>query len=64
MFNLFWYVLNDVIIIINIYLTYKMNTEVMFCSATMNWPGPRKFLDPHNQNYHFTLDVCALQENA
>jgi phage N-6-adenine-methyltransferase len=41
-----------------------MNTEVMFSSATVNWSTPQKFFDQYNQKYHFTLDVCALPENA
>ena len=41
-----------------------MNTEVMFSSATVNWSTPQKFFDQYNQKYQFTLDVCALPENA
>ena len=36
----------------------------MFSSATVNWSTPQKFFDQYNQKYHFTLDVCALPENA
>jgi phage N-6-adenine-methyltransferase len=41
-----------------------MYTEVMFSSATVNWSTPQKFFDQYNQKYQFTLDVCALPENA
>jgi len=41
-----------------------MNTEVMFSSATVNWSTPQQFFDRYNQKYQFTLDVCALPENA
>ena len=41
-----------------------MNTEVMFSSASVNWSTPQWFFDQYNQEYNFTLDVCALPENA
>jgi hypothetical protein len=41
-----------------------MNKEVMFSSATVNWSTPQQFFDQYNQKYYFTLDVCALPENA
>ena len=41
-----------------------MNTEVMFSSASVNWSTPQWFFDQYNQQYNFTLDVCALPENA
>ena len=36
----------------------------MFSSATVNWSTPQWFFDQYNQQYNFTLDVCALPENA
>jgi phage N-6-adenine-methyltransferase len=41
-----------------------MNTEVMFSSAIVIWSTPQRFFDQYNQKYQFTLDVCALPENA
>lgn len=41
-----------------------MNTEVMFSSQTDLWATPQELFDKLNAEYHFTLDVCALPENA
>lgn len=41
-----------------------MNTEVMFSSATDMWETPQEFFDKLDQEFHFTLDVCAVPENA
>lgn len=41
-----------------------MNTEVMFSSKTGLWDTPQDFFDKLNEEFHFTLDVCALPENA
>ena len=41
-----------------------MNTEVMFSSATDLWETPQALFDELNAEFHFTLDVCALPENA
>lgn len=41
-----------------------MNTEAMFSSATDNWETPQQFFQELNQEFHFTLDVCADSENA
>ena len=40
-----------------------MNTEVMFSSATDNWSTPQDFFDQLNDEFHFTLDVCADENN-
>ena len=40
-----------------------MNTEVMFSSATDNWSTPQDFFDKLNDEFHFTLDVCADENN-
>ena len=41
-----------------------MNTELMFSSETDEWETPQAFFDALNQEFHFTLDVCATDENA
>ena len=40
-----------------------MNTDVMFSSATDNWATPQDFFDKLNDEFHFTLDVCADETN-
>ena len=40
-----------------------MNTDVMFSSATDNWSTPQDFFDKLNDEFHFTLDVCADEIN-
>ena len=42
----------------------RMNKELMFSSATDLWETPQSFFDDLDQIYHFTLDACALPENA
>lgn len=41
-----------------------MNTQVMFSSKTDMWETPQDLFDKLNDEFHFTLDVCATQENA
>ena len=41
-----------------------MNTELMFSSKTEMWATPQDFFDKMNEQYNFSLDVCAIQENA
>lgn len=41
-----------------------MNTEVMFSSKTEMWETPQDFFDKLNEEFHFTLDVCAIPENT
>lgn len=41
-----------------------MNTEVMFSSKTDMWATPQGFFDQLNEEFHFTVDVCAIPENA
>lgn len=41
-----------------------MNYEVMFSSKTDLWSTPQDLYDMLNEEFHFTLDVCALPENA
>lgn len=41
-----------------------MNTEVMFSSKTDMWETPQDFFDKLNEEFHFTVDVCAIPANA
>lgn len=41
-----------------------MNTEVMFSSKTDMWETPQELFDKLDEEFHFTLDVCAVPENA
>jgi DNA N-6-adenine-methyltransferase (Dam). len=44
----------------------SMSTKmaVHFSSETDEWPTPQDFFDKLNEEFHFTLDVCATPENA
>lgn len=41
-----------------------MNTDIMFSSKTDLWSTPQDLFDALNKEFNFTLDVCALPENA
>lgn len=41
-----------------------MNTELMFSSKTDLWSTPQWFFDKLNDEFNFTLDVCALPDNT
>lgn len=41
-----------------------MNTELMFNSKTELWETPQQLFDTINEEYNFTLDVCATEENT
>lgn len=41
-----------------------MNQDLMFSSAKDDWETPQKFFDKLNDEFKFTLDVCALPTNA
>ena len=41
-----------------------MNKELIFSSAKCEWETPQDLFDKLNQEFKFTLDVCALPENA
>lgn len=41
-----------------------MNTEVMFSSKSAEWETPQDLFDKLNEEFHFTLDVCATPENT
>lgn len=41
-----------------------MNTDVMFSSRTDMWETPAAFFRALDAEFHFTVDVCAVPENA
>ena len=41
-----------------------MNTDVMFSSKSDLWETPQDLFDRLDAEFHFTLDACALPENA
>lgn len=41
-----------------------MNASLMFSSKTDKWETPQDFFDELNREFGFSLDVCALPENA
>lgn len=41
-----------------------MDTELMFSSKSVEWETPRDLFDKLDKEFHFTLDVCATDENA
>lgn len=41
-----------------------MNKDVMFSSKTDQWETPKDFFADLDALFHFTLDACALPENA
>ena len=41
-----------------------MNKDLMFSSKTDIWETPKDLFDTLNKEFNFTLDVCALPENA
>jgi phage N-6-adenine-methyltransferase len=41
-----------------------MNTELMFSSKTDMWETPKDLFEKLNSVHNFTLDVCAIKENA
>jgi phage N-6-adenine-methyltransferase len=42
----------------------SLNTDLHFSSKTDQWATPQPFFDALNAEFGFTLDVCALPENA
>tara|TARA_R100001015_G_C4634604_1_gene201415 strand:+ start:4468 stop:4899 length:432 start_codon:yes stop_codon:yes gene_type:complete len=42
----------------------KITTSVMFSSATDLWSTPKYFFDELDNEFNFTLDVCANSDNA
>ncbi len=41
-----------------------MNTDLMFSSKSVVWETPQDLFSKLNAEFEFTLDVCALPENA
>ena len=41
-----------------------MNIEVMFSSKTDEWETPQDLFDELNNEFNFTLDVCATDKNT
>jgi len=41
-----------------------LNNEVMFSSKSDLWETPQNFFDLISKEFSFTVDVCALPENA
>ena len=41
-----------------------MNKDVLFSSKSDLWETPQDLFDKLNQEFGFTLDVCAIPENA
>lgn len=39
-------------------------TQLMFSSKTYEWETPPEFFKKLDDKYHFTLDVCATENNA
>lgn len=39
------------------------NQAVLFSQKTDNWETPQYLFDQLNEEFHFTLDVCASEEN-
>ncbi len=40
-----------------------MNKEVMFSSKSDMWATPQDFFDRLNEEFNFTLDPCASEDN-
>ena len=41
----------------------QMN-RALFSSASVEWEAPAEFFDVLDKEFHFTVDVCALPDNA
>ena len=41
-----------------------MKTETLFSSRSDEWETPQDFFNKLNEEFSFTLDACATQENA
>lgn len=40
-----------------------MNTDLMFSSEKEDWETPQDFFDELNDEFHFTLDAAASDDN-
>ena len=38
--------------------------RALFSSASVEWETPAEFFDVLDEEFHFTVDVCALPDNA
>lgn len=38
--------------------------RALFSSASVEWETPTEFFDVLDKEFHFTVDVCALPDNA
>lgn len=45
-------------------LRTNMNTDLHFSSKTPEWETPQDLFDKLNEEFEFTLDVCATKENT
>lgn len=41
-----------------------MINKGLFSSGSVDWETPQNLFDEYDQQFHFTLDVCANSENA
>ena len=41
-----------------------MNQKTLFSSASDEWATPQELFDKLNDEFNFTIDVCASKENA
>lgn len=41
-----------------------MNKELMFSSKKDDWTTPKQLFDELDAEFHFTVDLCASDENA
>lgn len=41
-----------------------MNTNLMFSSEDLSWETPQWLFDILNDEFNFTLDVCAVEATA
>ena len=41
-----------------------MISKALYSSNSAEWATPQEVFDKLNQEFHFTLDVCATKENA
>ena len=40
-----------------------MKTDILFSTASVEWETPQELFDRLNEEFHFTLDPCATDEN-
>ena len=42
----------------------KKDLDIIFSSDSTEWETPQDFFDKLNEEFHFTIDVCASPENT